>query len=241
MFGAICITATVGSLTTDNEQLTIEMHQTRYLHSQEELQRRAKNIRAVLFDWDGVFNDGWKDIDGGSPFSEVGSMGVNMLRFALWLTNGVNPPAAVITGQINPHAENFVKRERFHAIYMGYINKPDAFGQFLRDNELKPEEVAFVFDDAIDLPVAKQCGLRVLIGRPAGQLFAEHVIARGDADIVTANSGGENGLREATEAVIGLIGDFADVFDQRAAFTEPYQRYLQERNATEPRVEKGKR
>ena len=216
------------------------MQETRYLRSPEELQRRINNIKAVLFDWDGVFNDGWKDIDGGSPFSEVGSMGVNMLRFALWLKNGVNPPAAVITGQLNAHAEKFVQREKLHAIFMGFINKPAAFEVFLRDNELKPEEVAFFFDDAIDLSLAKDCGLRVMIGRQAGQRFTDHVIARGDADIVTANSGGENGLREATEAVIELLGNFADVFDQRAAFTEQYQRYLQERNATEPRVERGR-
>ncbi len=217
------------------------MNQTRYLHSQEELQRRAKNIKAVLFDWDGVFNDGWKDLHSGSPFSEVGSMGVNMLRFALWLKHGVNPPAAVITGQINPQAEQFVQREKLHAIYMGFINKPDAFDEFLRNNELKPEEVAFFFDDAIDLSLAKQCGLRVMIGRNAGMRFTAHVITRGDVDIVTANSGGENGLREATETVIELLGNFDDVFDQRAAYTEEYQRYLQERNATEPQVERARR
>ena len=216
------------------------MNETRYLRSPDELQRRAKNIKAVLFDWDGVFNDGWKDFDRGSPFSEVGSMGVNMLRFALWLKTGSNPPAAVITGQINPLAEGFVQREKLQGIYMGFINKPDAFEAFLRNNALKPEEVVFFFDDAIDLALAKQCGLRVMIGRKAGMRFTEHVIARGDADIITANSGGENGLREATEAVIELIGNFAEVFDQRASFSEEYQRYLQERNATEPKVERGR-
>ena len=42
-----------------------------------ELLRRLARTKAVLFDWDGVFNDGFKDAEGGSPFSEVGSMGVN--------------------------------------------------------------------------------------------------------------------------------------------------------------------
>ena len=217
------------------------MNQTRYLHTEEELQRRAQNIKAVIFDWDGVFNDGWKDADGGSPFSEVGSMGVNMLRFALWLKNGVNPPSAVITGQINPLAENFVQREKFHGIYMGFINKPDAFDEFLNKHGLKAEEVAFFFDDAIDLALTKECGLRIMIGRKAGMRFTEHVIARGDVDVVTANSGGENGLREATEVMIELLGNFAEVFDQRAAYTEEYQRYLKERNAVAPQVERGRR
>ncbi|MBK9421538.1 MAG: phosphatase [Flavobacteriales bacterium] len=217
------------------------MSQTRFLHEPEELQRRATNIKAVIFDWDGVFNDGWKDVDGGSPFSEVGSMGVNMLRFALWLKNGMNPPSAVITGQINPLAEKFVQREKFHGIYMGFINKPDAFDEFLKKHGLKAEEVAFFFDDAIDLALTKDCGLRMMIGRKAGTRFTEHVIARGDVDVVTANSGGENGLREATEVLIELLGNFADVFDQRAAYTEGYQRYLKERNAVAPQVERGRR
>ncbi len=217
------------------------MSETRFLHDPAELQRRVKNIKAVIFDWDGVFNDGWKDSDWGSPFSEVGSMGVNMLRFALWLKHGVNPPSAVITGQVNPLAEKFVQREKFHGIYMGFINKPDAFDEFLTKHALKAEEVAFFFDDAIDLSLAQQCGLRVMIGRKAGERFTDHVIARGEADIVTANSGGENGLREATEAVIELLGNFAYVFDQRAAYTEDYQRYLNERNATTPQAERGKR
>ncbi|MBL0127780.1 MAG: hypothetical protein IPP83_10030 [Flavobacteriales bacterium] len=40
---------------------------TLFLHSPEALRERLRTIRAVIFDWDGVFNDGWKDIDGGSP------------------------------------------------------------------------------------------------------------------------------------------------------------------------------
>lgn len=217
------------------------MNETRYLNVPAEMQRRALGIKAVLFDWDGVFNDGWKDLDGGSPFSEVGSMGVNMLRFALWLRNRANPPAAVLTGQVNPIAEKFVRRECFHAMYMGYINKPDAFADFLRANALQPWEVAFFFDDAIDLSVARQCGLRVLIGRSGGDRFTDHVVARGDADLVTAFGGGENGLREACEAVIDLLGNFAEVFDHRAAYSETYQHYLRERNTTVPIVRNGAR
>ncbi len=217
------------------------MSETRFLHDPVELQRRAKKIKAVLFDWDGVFNDGWKDLDGGSPFSEVGSMGVNMLRFGLWLKNGMNPPSAVITGQVNPHAEKFVKRERFHSIFMGYINKPDAFADFLKDNNLKPDEVAFFFDDAIDLPVAARCGLRVLLGRKGGERFTEHVVSRGDADIVTACSGGENGLREATEAVLECMGLLGEVMNRRAEYGEVYQRYLQERNTMVPTIRHGNR
>lgn len=206
----------------------------RVIGSEKELLRRLARTKAVLFDWDGVFNDGFKDAEGGSPFGEVGSMGVNLLRFALWLRNGSLPKAAVITGQHNPFAERLAQRERFHDVYMGFANKPDAFDAFLAKHGLEADEVAFVFDDAIDLPVAARCGFRVLIGSPVTAWFVEQVVARGEADLVTANSGGNNGLREATDALIVLLGNGPEVIAHRAGFTGTYQRYLAERQAVEP-------
>jgi len=208
----------------------------------DELRERLRDIRAVLFDWDGVFNDGWKDIDGGSPFSEVGSMGVNMLRFGLWSQNTEQLPfAGVITGQHNKHAERFAQREKFHGLYMGFIHKPQAFDAFLTKHGLASEQVAFFFDDAIDLSVADRCGLRVLMRHPAAALFAQHSIARGGVDIATALSGGQNGLREATEVLLALMERFRSVIDHRAAFSDDYQRYLKARNATVPEIVSGVR
>jgi len=215
---------------------------TELLFSPDELKTRLSRIRAVLFDWDGVFNDGWKDVDGGSPFSEVGSMGVNMLRFGLWMQQGERLPyAAIITGQHNPYAERFAQRERMHSLYMGFLNKMDPFDAFLKKHGLQAEEVAFFFDDAIDLAVADRCGLRVLMRGQAGEFFVKHAVARGSVDIITALSGGQNGLREATDALLTLTGRYADAIDGRAAFSVAYQRYLAERQAVVPEVVKAVR
>jgi 3-deoxy-D-manno-octulosonate 8-phosphate phosphatase (KDO 8-P phosphatase) len=195
----------------------------------------------VLLDWDGVFNDGFKDAEGGSPFSEVGSMGVNLLRFALWLRNGHLPKAAVITGQHNPYSERFAQRERLHGVYMGFTNKPEAFDAFLAKHGLQAEEVAFFFDDVLDLPVAARCGLRVMIGSPVTAWLVEQAIARGEVDLVTANSGGNNGLREATDAVIALLGNGREVIDHRVQYSETYQRYLSERQAVVPEIVRNAR
>lgn len=210
---------------------------TTLVRSTDELRQRLSGIRAVLFDWDGVFNDGWKDVDGGSPFSEVGSMGVNMLRFGLWLENGeALPYAGIITGQHNKHAERLVQREKFHDLCMGFIHKPEAFDAFLAKHGLKPEHVAFFFDDAIDLAVADRCGLRILLRHRAAAAFAPHAITRGCVDIATALSGGEHGLREATELLLTLMQRFRTVIEHRAGYTETYQRYLAARGATVPAV-----
>ena len=64
----------------------------------------------------------------------------------------------------------------------------------------------------------------------------EQAIARGEVDLVTANSGGNNGLREATDAVIALLGVGRDVLAHRASYSETYQHYLGERQAVAPEI-----
>src|SRR6185436_2368860 len=77
---------------------------------------KLKKVKAVLFDWDGVFNNGFKQGDQGSIFSEVDAMGTNLIRFSLWRMNGVLPIAAIITGENNPAAIQLAQREKFHAV-----------------------------------------------------------------------------------------------------------------------------
>ena len=205
----------------------------RLIGADQDILKRAARIKAVLFDWDGVFNNGFKDLQGGSPFSEVDSMGVNLLRFALWLKNGERLPAAgIITGQHNQYAERFTQRERMHGCYMGYTNKPDAFDAFLAAHQLRAEEVAFFFDDVLDLPVAERCGLRVLIGRKASPWFEEACM--GNVDVITACDGGHHGLREACELLIVATGRGEEVLDHRVRYSDVYQRYLGHRQAIVP-------
>lgn len=214
----------------------------RWVKDEADLKARLSRIRAFLFDWDGVFNDGWKDLDGGSPFSEVGSMGVNMLRFGLWLQNKEQLPySAIITGQHNAHAERFAQREKMHGLYMGFIDKRVAFDAFLAKHGLKQEEVAFFFDDAIDLAVADRCGLRILMRSAATEQFAQHAIARTSVDMATSLSGGQNGLREATDALLTLMGRLSDAIDNRAAYSDTYQRYFAQRQAVGLEVVKAAR
>lgn len=193
---------------------------------------RSLAIKAVLLDWDGVFNDGFKDAEGGSPFSEVDSMGVNLLRFALWLRNDEKlPKAAIITGQHNAYAGRFAERERFHGVYMGYTNKPEAFDAFLATHGVKAEEVAFFFDDVLDLPVAQRCGLRIMLGHTATHHFQHYVETGGLADITIPTGGGHHGLRQACELLIASWGDWERVVDHRVRYDLVYQRYLADRNA----------
>lgn len=208
---------------------------------EDELERRLANVRALLFDWDGVFNDGSKDLDGGSPFSEVDSMGVNLLRFALWSRDAALPVAAVITGQHNAYAERFAVREHLHAVHMGFTDKSVAFDAFLEGHGLRADQVCFVFDDVLDLPVAMRCGLRLLIGHRATHHFQHTVRERRAADITVPLGGAHHGLRQACELLIAMTGSWDAVIDHRMNYSKDYQAYLAARNAVVTQVVRNDR
>ena len=105
----------------------------------------------------------------------------------------------------------------------------------------RAEEVAFFFDDVLDLPVAERCGLRVLLGHRATHQFQRTTEARGAADVIIPFAGGHHGLREACELLISLWGNWEEVVDHRARFSETYQRYLAERQAVQALVVRKER
>src|ERR1043165_362016 len=88
--------------------------------------QKLKKIKAFLYDWDGVFNNGHKTESGSSSFSEIDSMGTNLLRFSHFLKEDELPLTAIMTGEYNKATVAFSKREHFHALYTGIKNKKDA-------------------------------------------------------------------------------------------------------------------
>lgn len=200
-----------------------------------ELADKLRAVRAVVFDWDGVFNDGVKTGSGSSTFSEVDSMGTNLLRFGLWLHHAEQMPiAAVITGVTNTLADYLVGREHFQACYSQAKHKIDVLHHLLERHKLQPHEVAFFFDDALDLSVAEVAGVRVMIRRSANPLLTNYVVNNGFADYVTGHQSGGWAVREGCEILLGLLGQFEPVMAERLRYRPVYDRYYAQRQAIEP-------
>ena len=150
----------------DIDQQNITYHfKGEFLTSPELMAERLGKIKAFIFDWDGVFNNGVKNANGSSSFSEIDSMGTNMLRFNHFLRNQQIPHTAIITGENNIDAYTFASRECFSAVYYRILTKPDALHHFCAAHNINPSEVAFFFDDVLDLSVAGMVGLRIMAGR----------------------------------------------------------------------------
>jgi 3-deoxy-D-manno-octulosonate 8-phosphate phosphatase (KDO 8-P phosphatase) len=191
------------------------------------IQQKLKNIKAFLFDWDGVFNDGRKNIDGHSNFSEIDSMGINMMRFSYYLLHNKLPLTLIFTGENNDLAISFAKRENFDFVYYKTSHKKLALTHLCEQYNISPEEILFVFDDVLDFSVAQLAGIRCMVNYSSNPLLKKFAVDKSLVDYITANDGENNAVREVSELVMYLQNNFDETIENRMHFSESYQQYLQ--------------
>lgn len=203
-----------------------------FLTSPEDIASKIDGVKAMIFDWDGVFYPGAKSENLLSTFSEADSMGSNMLRFGLWMNNGNKvPTASIISGAHNPTARSFAEREHFNSVFLRFLHKQEALDHFVKEYGIEPDSILYFFDDILDVPITKVAGIRIMIRREGSPLFTNYVKDNGLADYITGNTASQNGIREACELILGLKGIYTSTIDERVAFSENYKMYLEDRNS----------
>ena len=206
----------------------------RFITEPVQLAEKLKRIKAYIFDWDGVFNDGYKNETGSSPFSEIDSMGTNLLRFNHYLRTGANPLFGIITGEKNPAAFTLANREHFHSVYFRIKNKQEALSHFCDQHKILPQEVAFVFDDVLDLSATRVAGLRVMVPHAANSLLLEFALKQGLVDYITYHDGCSHAVRETTDLLMTLSDQYENTIQHRMDFSASYQEYLDKRQLIVP-------
>jgi len=219
---------------SDNRVNITEYFKGRFITDPVTIRQRFEKIRAYVFDWDGVFNNGEKGEGGSSPFNEIDSMGTNLLRFNHYLRTGELPVFVIISGESNKAAQTLARRERFHVVYSGIKHKIEALEHLCKAYDMQPAEIAFMFDDVLDLSVAAKTTVRVMVGRQCNPILTDYAIRNELVDYITANTGGANAVREMTELAIGMNGMENETLEHRISFSQQYQDYLQLRQKSEP-------
>ncbi|MFT3680554.1 MAG: HAD hydrolase family protein [Ferruginibacter sp.] len=194
------------------------------------IRQKMRQVKAFIFDWDGVFNDGRKNLEGHSSFSEVDSMGVNMMRFSHFLLNKTLPIMAIITGENNQLAYSFAKREHFHFVYHKVLHKETALQHLCKQHNISPADVMFVYDDILDLSVAKLAGVKFMIGRSSNPMLLQYATENRLVDYITDNDGSMNAVREVSELIMAFYNNFNLAVDNRTKFSEVYKAYLELKN-----------
>lgn len=177
-------------------------------------QARAKKIKLLLFDVDGVITDGklWilprpplaKSAKNGAPglgrpdeieakgFHAHDGSGISLARLAGLKTG-------LITKRVSETVALRARDLKLDYVYQGVAVKVRTFEEILRKEKLSAAEAAYVGDDVIDLPVMRRCGLAIAVANARDDVKRE-------AHWVTPHAGGDGALRDAIEYILKAQG-----------------------------------
>ena len=160
------------------------------------LSSRAKLIRLMAFDVDGVMTDGGLYLsDSGEEFKRFNSLdghGLKMLR-----ASGVE--VAIITGRASRCVAARAENLGIAHVFQGVENKLETMIGLLNKLKLPRDAAAYMGDDVVDLSVMRHVGLAISVPE-SPQLVREH------SDYVTQRGGGHGAVREACELLMSAQG-----------------------------------
>ena len=172
-----------------------------------QLQARARKIRLLLMDVDGVLTDGkiyYLPRPGGGFFETKAFHCRDGLGIRIAHRAGLK--TGIISGRSSPALEYRVKELGIHFLQQGALEKLEPYQTILRAARLKDEEVCYVGDDIVDLPLFTRVGLAVAVA-DGDESLARHV------HYVTKAPGGAGAVRETVELILSAQGKWKGVLE----------------------------
>lgn len=161
-----------------------------------EVDERARRIKALFTDVDGVLTDGRVHyLPHGQEmksFSVRDGLGLQLMKVA-------DCRVAFISGRESDQVKRRGEELGVDAMMLGIADKSAAFDALLERFELTEDEVAYVGDDLPDLAVLRRAGLSFAVADAAPEVrSAVHVVLR--------TNGGQGAVREACERILKAKG-----------------------------------
>jgi 3-deoxy-D-manno-octulosonate 8-phosphate phosphatase (KDO 8-P phosphatase) len=183
-------------------------------------QARARRIKLLLFDVDGVLTDGKLFLfpvstseSGGAASGQIvveakgfhaqDGAGISIARIA-----GIK--AGLITRRNSETVALRARDLKLEQVHQGIRNKLKAFREILSAERLSASEVAFVGDDVIDLTVMRNCGFSVAVANARREV-------KQAAHYVTPHAGGDGALRDVIEFILRAQGKWKQAVEKYIA------------------------
>ena len=159
----------------------------------EEIKNKAKQIKLLLTDCDGVLTDG------GVYYGEQGEvlkkfnmkdgMGVERLRKL------ANVQTGIITGEMSPSILKRAEKLQITELHLGIKDKLAILTQILVNHNLTKDQIAYIGDDVNDIEIMQNIGLSAC---PSDAIS----FTKSTANYVCEKKGGEGCFREFAELII---------------------------------------
>jgi 3-deoxy-D-manno-octulosonate 8-phosphate phosphatase (KDO 8-P phosphatase) len=162
----------------------------------ESLNEKAKKIRLIIFDVDGVLTDGKLYFTNeGQEFKNFHAQdGLGMVDLK---STGIE--IGIITKRITPIVEHRMKELNITHVYQTKEDKRKPYKILINQLALTEDQVAYVGDDLSDLPLIRSSGIGVAVNN-ALPLVKQY------ADYVTEKNGGEGAAREICDKILEAQG-----------------------------------
>jgi 3-deoxy-D-manno-octulosonate 8-phosphate phosphatase (KDO 8-P phosphatase) len=166
---------------------------------------RARRIRVLLMDVDGVWTDGrlwYFPGPDGDLVETKASTAVDGQGLRWWHAAGY--VSGIISGRDAPGITHRAEMLGISHIYQGHLDKTDPYEQILAATGADEEEVCYIGDDLPDVPLLRRVGLGVAVADARDEVLAV-------AGHVTAARGGGGAVREIIELILRARGDWEAV------------------------------
>lgn len=165
---------------------------------------RAKDIKLLIFDVDGVLTDGRIIIgDDGQEYKAFHSRdghGMKLLQYT-----GVE--IAIITGRTSKTVEHRMNGLGINHVYQGQRIKLPAYQELIEKLGIAPQQCAYVGDDWVDLAIMSRVGLAVAV-QDADARVKQH------AHWITPSCGGHGAAREVCELIMEAQDNLQDQIER---------------------------
>ena len=163
--------------------------------------KKAKEIKAIFFDVDGVLTDGKIIYDNSGnelkEFNVKDGYIISHLKKAGILVG-------IITGRDSKVVSFRANELKLDFCHQGIVDKLEVFEKLVSFYKLKKKQVAYIGDDINDLGVLKNCGLSA---SPADAIS----YVRDKVDVVTKVKGGQGAVREIADLVLAARGEMEKI------------------------------
>lgn len=165
---------------------------------------KAKKIRMVIFDVDGVLTDGslfiGDDKQEYKAFNSKDGHGMKML-----IRSGVD--IGIITGRTSKVVEHRVADLGIKQVYQGCHDKLPVYEKLVDKLKLAHDEIAFVGDDIVDLPIMLKTGLAITVNDG-------HTLVKKYSHWATPSNGGRGAAREICEMIMHAQNNYESAVQQ---------------------------
>lgn len=172
---------------------------------EDEVSTRARRVRLLLMDVDGVLTDGKiffiPDGSGGlvesKAFHVTDGAGIALARRAGLLTG-------LVSRRSSPGVVARARELGIEEVHLGVHDKAPVVERIAAEAGIARDETAYLGDDIVDLPALRRVGFPVAVANAAPEV-------RAHAAYVTTAYGGQGAVRETVELILRAQGKWDDL------------------------------